>query len=498
MTLRQMLRTEMRPQGQSTVLLFLLLFFILLTPTVQAQQPEINAGGKITGRVIDSLTTLPIEYATLSLQTQDGNIVVNGATSDSKGLFKLTAVADGAYNLFVYFIGYHTAVVHSIVISKSNAVITLGDIRLNNSLTMLKEATVTAEKNIIENRIDKMVYHADKDITSQSGVASDILKKIPDVSIDIDGNVELQGNSGIRFLINGKPSTIFGNNIADVLQSIPASQVQSVEVITSPGAKYDAEGTAGIINIILKKSTAEGVNGNVSLSAGTRLENGSVNLNAHHGHLNLNAFFSGNVQLSSGTLTHLNRISPDAFSMITSQLLQNGNTDFRRGGYQGGVGFDLDITPHNNISGSLGSDFYGNRNEGIVNRQSILLDASGVTLANVIDNINTANKFHEQPLEYDLNYKKTFQKEDQELDIAYNSSNGNNYSYYQQTQSRMATDSIIGSSYGDDPGLENETNFSIDYTHPLSENVKIESGIKSVLDHIKSTSDVYQRNPDSE
>src|SRR5205085_2303443 len=140
--------------------------------------------------------------------------------------------------------------------------------------------------------------------------------------------VELQGNSSIRFLINGKPSSIFGSNIADVLQSIPASQIQSIEVITSPGAKYDAQGTGGIINIILKKSNAEGINGNVSLSGGTRLENGAVNLNAHHKHFSANAFVSGNAQLTSTTVNSLNRMSQDTALLQTSQLLQNGTSDF--------------------------------------------------------------------------------------------------------------------------------------------------------------------------
>ena len=103
------------------------------------------------------------------------------------------------------------------------------------------------------------------------------------VTVDIDGNVELMGNANIRFLINGKPSSIFGASLADALQSIPASQIKSIEVITSPGAKYDAEGTGGIINIILKDSKVQGINGSVNLSAGTRLENGSFNLNARKG-----------------------------------------------------------------------------------------------------------------------------------------------------------------------------------------------------------------------
>src|SRR5437763_1151043 len=132
--------------------------------------------------------------------------------------------------------------------------------------------------------------NAEKDITSQTGVATDILRKVPQVTVGIDGNVELAGNASIRFLINGKPSSAFGSNIADVLQAIPANQIKSIEVITNPGAKYDAQGMGGIINIILKKSNAQGINGNLSLTGGTRTENGSFNFNARKGKLAVNAF----------------------------------------------------------------------------------------------------------------------------------------------------------------------------------------------------------------
>ena len=129
---------------------------------------------------------------------------------------------------------------------------------------ILQSIVVSGKKSIIENKIDRIVYNVDKDITSQGGVATDVLRKIPQVTVDINGNVELLGQPKCRFLINGKHSTIFGNSIADALQSIPASQIQSIEVMSSPGAKYDAAGTGGIINIILKKNKSQGFSGVVN------------------------------------------------------------------------------------------------------------------------------------------------------------------------------------------------------------------------------------------
>src|SRR3982751_2073763 len=178
----------------------------------------------------------------------------------------------------------------------------------------LQNVIVTGSTKLIDNRIDKLVFNAEKDITSQSGVATDLLKKVPQVSVDVDGNVQLAGCSSIKFLINGKPSTAFGSNIADVLQSIPASQIKSIEVITNPGAKYDAQGLGGIINIILKQNTARGVNGNISLTAGTLTQNGSFNFNVRRGNFGLNAFVSGNARLTAKTPYTSDRLSYDTSS----------------------------------------------------------------------------------------------------------------------------------------------------------------------------------------
>jgi len=475
----------LKPFKQILSILFLALAF-----TLSAQQKEIKGIGKITGRVIDSASGKPVEYATVGLVLVAGNKVVNGTVTDDKGFFKLTNISEGTYKVTISFIGYKSETHTNISITKTNPVALLGNIKLLSFGKKLKEVTVTSEKSIIENKIDKMVYNVDQDVTSQTGVAADVLKKVPQVSVDVDGNVELQGSSSIRFLINGKPSVIFGNNIAEVLQSIPASQIQSIEVITSPGAKYDAAGTGGIINIILKKSTAEGINGNVSLTGGTRLQNGTVNLNMHHKHFGMNLFLGGNALLPSTTNNSMNRISQDNVSLQNSTLNQNGSSAFNRQGFESGLGFDWDITSKDNISGSFGFDYFGNYNSG-ANVRNTVMDSAGTVLSNINDRALTTNLFHLQSFEYGLNYKHKFKKEDQLLEISFLYSSDNNYSHYLQSQQYLYNDSTYSGAYGNNPGTESESTVSIDYTHPVGENFVLETGAKAIFTNINSNSDVY-------
>lgn len=476
------------------IYLLLLILFSISALDVNAQQAASNATGKITGMIIDSATGQPVEFASISLSLQGIDKEIDGMMTDDKGSFILTNIADGTYQLKIFSIGYKPGIKQNIVINKANANVKLGNIKLVSVSSKLAAVTVAADKNTVQYEVDKMVYNVDKDMTSQTGVATDVLKKIPEVEVDIDGNVELQGNSDIRFLIDGKPSTIFGNNLADVLQSIPASQIQSIEVITSPGAKYDAEGTAGIINIILKKSTAQGINGSMSLSGGTRLENGSFNLNARKANFGAHAFFSGNGQLTSTTINTLNSSGQDTGS-TTSQLRQNGSSDFRRDGYQSGIGFDWEITPKNTITAGLGYNFYQNNNVGTANSETVIQNTTGNILSDADNTIYTSSNFHQQAFDWNADYKRTFDKKDENLDILVNSSTSNNYTYYMQTQQHLSNDSVFNGSYGNNPGISKETDISIDYDEPIVNNISIETGAKAVVQDINSTSNVYLLNP---
>ncbi|MBA4168374.1 MAG: TonB-dependent receptor, partial [Chitinophagaceae bacterium] len=232
----------------------------------------------ITGVVNDSLSGHPLPSATVTLLAAQTNKTIKGSRTNDQGQFTLNNIPPGKYLVTIASIGYRKQEVPGVVVGTSKSPLRLKTVSMSKEQQTLKSVTVTAPAKLLDYRIDKMVYNAEKDLSAQTGVATDLLKKVPQVSVDVDGNVELSGSSSIRFLINGKPSTAFGSNIAEVLQSIPASQIKSIEVITSPGARYDAQGLGGIINIILKRNTARGINSSISLTAGTLLENGSLNV----------------------------------------------------------------------------------------------------------------------------------------------------------------------------------------------------------------------------
>ncbi|MBC7398899.1 MAG: TonB-dependent receptor, partial [Mucilaginibacter sp.] len=257
--------------------IYTLLFILISIAGVKAQT------GKISGKITDSVTKQPVDYATISLFKVGSASPFNGSVSDAKGNFTIDNIANGEYTMRVDFLGYKAKTIGNVSLSNTNRSIILNSIVLSPVNNQLQTVTIVGKAPVVENKIDKMVYNAQNDLTSQGGVALDVLKKVPMVTVDIDGNVELQGSASIRFLINGKPSSIFGASLSDALQSIPASQIKNIEVITIPGAKYDAAGTGGIINIVLKDNKVQGFNGSINASAGTRLNNGSVNLNARSG-----------------------------------------------------------------------------------------------------------------------------------------------------------------------------------------------------------------------
>lgn len=462
---------------------FSLLLFVILSVQVNAQ----SAKGKITGKVTDATTKLPVDYATVSVFKQGSTAPFNGISSDPKGNFTIDNIPAGDYKVTIDFLGYKRATIEHVIVSEAGNTATVGTILLAPVQNQLQGVTVTAKAPIIENRIDKMVYNAANDLTSQGGVAIDVLKKVPQVTVDIDGNVELQGNANVRFLINGKPSSIFGASLADALQAIPASQIKSIEVITSPGARYDAAGTGGIINIILKDSKVQGINGSINLAAATRRENGSLNFSARKGNVGLNAFFSGNAQLNTTVLNTSNRTSTDPTTGNLSTLAQDGFASSKRSGYQSGLSFNWSITPKDEFTATIGFNHFGNSNVGVTSQIQQQFNGSNTLLSTLNSSRNSDSRFSANAIDWSVAYKKNFKTEGQTLEFLYNSSSSKNTVKYSQIQDYLTGNFPTTGSRADNPGRDRETNISLDYVQPVSKTFTIETGLKAVINSLSNT-----------
>jgi ferric enterobactin receptor len=467
---------------------FFTLLFFLCSALVLNAQPYNNPKGRLTGKVIDASTKQPVDYATVSIFKDGGTSPINGVVTDPKGDFVVTNLNPGEYRISIDFIGYQKKIIDHLIIGGTTPNITLGTISIAPVQNQLKSVEIVGKAPVVENKIDKMVYNVANDLTSQGGSAADVLQKVPQGTVDIDGNVQLQGNSNIRFLINGKPSSIFGASLADALQSIPASQIKNIEVITSPGAKYDANGTGGIINIVLKDSKIQGVNGNVNLSAGTRRENANINLNVRKGDFGVNAFFGGGEQINSTTLNSSDNKSYSSNGTSYTDLVQKGSSSFTRGGFQSGLSFNWDITKKDVLTVSFGYNYFANHNHGSTNQTSTVY---GMPNNNVISDTlslrNSESRFTGRYFDYSVNYKKTFAKEGQELDVLFSSSYGNNKSYSFQEQDYLTGDRSPSGTQNNNPGTDHETDISIDYTQPVTKTFTIETGAKAVLENINNS-----------
>ncbi|TXK27724.1 TonB-dependent receptor [Pontibacter qinzhouensis] len=445
--------------------------------TTSQQQAALSKGNaKISGVVLDAATKQPVEFATVALLDLRTDQPVNGTMADDKGRFVMDKVAAGKYKLNVSFIGYQQLVMEEVTVASDNADLNLGTISLTSNSQNLGEVVVTGEKNLVEEKIDRTVYNAEKDATNAGGNAADVMQKVPGLSVDTDGNVMLRGSSNIRVLINNKPSSIMAGSIADALKQIPANMIKSVEVITSPSAKYDAEGSAGIINIITKKdSNMQGVNGSVALTGGTRSSNGNASLNIRQGKLGINSTIGSNLFYNKGD------IALTRFSNGGNNIFQfSGNTRPQGGFMNGQVGFDYDINEKNSLSGGVrfnGGMFRMQNDQEI--SSTIFGEPSPLTYADV------TNRFRRQGADINLDYLHTF-KPGQELAILslYNYTDINNKANQDYTFERGMDPYEFVRNIND--GGNDELTFQVDYTHPFANKTTLEVGAKTIFRDVDS------------
>jgi outer membrane receptor protein involved in Fe transport len=303
-------------------------FYLIITALLLYISPAAiytqDQTGSVSGTVLDKSTNTPIEGADVTLNRIKDSSVVKGISTDASGKFTIAGVPYGTYYLKASLVGYNSSILSGVSLSKSAPAVTLDPINLSTGSTTTDEIVVESEKSMIEFKPDKKVFNVSKNLTTQGGMLIDLLREIPSITVDQDGNVSLRGGEGVKIMINGRPFGLEGQNRTTILEQTPATDVESVELITNPSAKYEAEGSTGIINIVMKKDVNKGFgyNGTIGLNAGTgdkyngqfslSLKNDKINLYGNYGYNsrnNTNSGYSDRIYYNNSTLSKISENS---------------------------------------------------------------------------------------------------------------------------------------------------------------------------------------------
>ncbi|QIP13971.1 TonB-dependent receptor [Spirosoma aureum] len=447
--------------------------------TSSDDSPRGNA--KLTGVVVDSTTNKPVEFASIALIDTKTKKPIDGTVADDKGKFTLNKLPEGEFQLLISFVGYRNKTVSSVKLNRKGDV-DLGTVKLGADVRTLKEVEVVGQASLVEEKVDRLVYNADKDITAKGGDATDVMRKVPLLSVDLDGNVSLRGSSNVRVLINNKPSTIVASSVADALKQIPADMIKTVEVITSPSAKYDAEGSAGIINIITKKTTLQGFTLNLDTGVGNRGSNLGLNGNLRTGKMgfSLSGFGRANYNVI-GKFANTQRTFGSKGTTTTEQTADTRNHGIF-GQYT--LGWDYDISKNSSITASLR---YGARNN-YQNQDNFLTRTSSPSdyFPRVSDR-NVLTKDLSGTVDANIDYTRTYAKPQQELSVsAQFSRNNRNNDFTADILNNSDFATIVARQQNLNNSYNQETTIQGDYQTPIGKNQLIEFGGKGIFRQVES------------
>jgi len=444
-------------------------------PSFLSELSAKKGNGKIKSVVKDYSTDLPVEFATVSIHLQGSNDVVSGSITDLEGNFEISGLAEDTYRLEIGFLGYETILLNDIKVIDGE-ITEIAAIKLQVASQLLNEITVTAQKSMIEEKVDRMVYNAGQDILSRGGDATDVLRKVPLLQVDLDGNVSIRGSGNIRVLINNKPSTIIASSIADALKMIPSDIIDKVEVITSPSAKYDAEGSGGIINIITKKNNIEGQYLNVNTGLGLRGSNLGVNGSFRRGKFGLTLGGNGRAFYNKAETDLMQLTTLGGISKLTEQM-SDASDNGLFGRYS--LGFDYDLDPTQFISGGIR---YGLRNFNRDELQTTQLFTNDVIDDSRLSDITSSR--NSGTIDINLDYLKVF-KPQQELSFSTLYSTTNENSNF-VSENLDAQENYLSSFKNLDDNMNREFTIQSDFITPLGENQILELGAKGIFRMVNS------------
>jgi outer membrane receptor protein involved in Fe transport len=469
--------------------------FFLNTAAAQETKsniPPLEARGvRVSGTLVDSVSHESIFYGSVMLKNKTTEQAV-GLNTDSLGRFTFEHIVAGDYHFSAFYVGY-PKLERDVHVESKGADVDLGILYMSYGKNTLQEVKVVDFKDLIEQRPDGIVYNADRDGTNKGTTADQLLRKVPMLTVDLDGNVQMRGNGNIKVLIDGKPSTIIAPSVKDALKQIPSDNIKSVEVITSPGAKYDAEGAAGVINIITKKSIIKGMSGmlysglNYNIAQETLNGYAGVNVNYRNNKFGLSA------NLGGGRWTN----QSDANSIRRGQSLTGGESVLQQSTFNDGHGTFL----WGKISGDYDIDSFNSVSAGF-----------GLRPGNWKSNIDQSTSFPDYGIDYtrhtdletprsnysvDAAYNKKFKRNPkQTLDILSLYTIGKNATSYELAQTNNTSDVTDYREQSANDAKNGEFTLQADYTQPFaSHNQKLETGLKYIDRNVSSDYSLYNWSP---
>lgn len=460
--------------------LFCLLCFTVVEGVAQNQRSGNTrtgqeGGGTITGRILDAETGAPLEYATISVFHASDSSLASGATTNVQGEFTVQ-VPLGSYYARLQFLSYGSAYESNIELTAANTQVNLGSLELAPDSQQLEEVEVVAEKDQVQLALDKRVFNVGESLARVGGSASDILDNIPSVTVDVEGNVALRGSQNVQILIDGKPSGLVGISGTDALRSLPADMIERVEVVTNPSARYQAEGVAGIINIILKKDRRDGFNGSFSGNVGYPANTGaSVNLNYRKGWYNLFANYGIRYYdfIGRGKTSQSFNFPDTSYSTEITRLnnRQGLSNNIR-------FGSDFFLNEFNTLSAAFLYRMSTSQTDGEVN----YLDYNTNERLERATQRLSREQETEPTRELELNYRRTFEQQGQLLTASFQYRDNTEVEESAINEGlQSTTDTYLSQRTLNDEASRNFL-FQADYTHPFNKEGRWEAGVRTNWD----------------
>ncbi len=435
---------------------------------------------EVKGRIMDAGTGDPLDFVNVALYNQKNNNKLEaGITSDLEGNFLLNNIKTGTYELKISYVGYNEIII-PIILTHQKPSINLGTIKLQEDSKILKEVQITGQKSQMKFEVDKKVFNVDQNIASAGASASDALSNIPSVSVDNEGNVSLRNNSSVTIWINGRPSGLSEENRAQILEQLPAESIQSIEIITNPSSKYSAEGSAGIINIIMKREKKAGYYGGVSGNADTFGGYGA-NANINYSYDK----FEGSLTLGYRKREMRNHADKERTTFgedFESNLLTHEKGKMFGDGVTGRLNLNYYISEKDILS-FTGSGMIGERNHkkninyGVFNNSIFQYDYFRDTRS------NGDHRNFDLALDYEHKFSKT---SDLKLNASYNK-----YKYDGKSEYNQLRNEIEDYQYQKSPREHNNIEYQADYTNAIIDELKIEAGYNGKINSRHSSSQTW-------